>query len=362
MKRGMIFGILITILLIGVVSALPNINIIYPANGTGYNDQVTQINLEITGDNLTNCWWNDGATNYNFNCNLDINGIPPSGENWNTWTIYANDTNSNVVDKKVTFWVDSISPILTVLNPLGNIGYTNTNILNLITQLTETNKGGYFGYSIEDGSNKYIARKFTAPNGNEFSGSYSLDPSNISDVSQTLSNPGDQEEGNYTFIIKARDKYPSGTTIRTEFTEGVIIRDTLPPITTISSPADSSLNSGIVNIISSAIDDLSVTTDVSGINNIDIQITDGFYLDTFSCPSETCNYGWDSTLAPDGIYNIIATSYDRAGNSDSIFITITTDNTAPTGTVTLGTPVIYDGDLVQEVIINYDEVMDISTT
>src|SRR3989344_9695521 len=62
--------------------------------------------------------------------------------------------------------------------------------------------------------------------------SYTLDSTNISDISQTLSNPGDLQVGNYTFIIKARDKYPNGTTIREVTETGIIIRHiTAPTIT-----------------------------------------------------------------------------------------------------------------------------------
>src|SRR3989344_4695154 len=307
MKRGMIYGVLITILLIGVVSAW-NVDITNPVNGSYFGSKPTQFDWGFSGitqDNLSNnvdsfYSINNGNEIY-FRAYSDYPDvtIQPNEvqQGWNKLNISIMNITGGQENAIIDFWVDNISPIVNVLNPLGNIGYTNTNTLSLFAELIETNKGGYIGFSgLPDSSNKYIWRQFIYPgfSGSE-QGSYVLDSSNVSDASLI---PSVLEEGNYTYIIKARDKYPSGTTIRENITNGIIIRDTLSPIPTISNPLDSSLNAGIVNIISSAIDDISVTTDVSGINNIDIQITDGSF---FSCASETCNYDWDSTLAPDVI-------------------------------------------------------------
>ncbi len=260
MKRGtdkVLLLCLTFIFMVGIVSAwsvdITKLNNNVP---TGYyNSGVNSFSYSVTNLNcpLDYSWIKyslNGQSNQSLSCgNGESTFFPLSWiEGNNTLEIYVNDTSGTINSDNVSFWVDSISPILSVLNPLGNICYTNTNVLNLIAQLTETNKGGYHPSGNIDSSNRYFWRQFSYPSGGGSFNSYLLDSSNISDVSLPLS-LGDQEEGNYTFIIKSRDKYPDGTTIREVTQTGVIIRDTLPPITSISSPLTGLYYSGIVNII-----------------------------------------------------------------------------------------------------------------
>lgn len=73
--------------------------------------------------------------------------------------------------------------------------------------------------------------------------------------------------------------------------------------------------------------------------------------------------GAGSDLA-DATYNCTLTVTDGAGNpSAGLGLTaFTVDTTAPTGTATVGTDPLYEGDLVQEVTITYDEAMDPAST
>lgn len=353
-SKGLIFG-LFMVFLIGSVSAA--VSITSPADGSYHDSKINQIDWS-NNTAYDNCWWGNGTTNTSFACTDSIisSGVLSSvTEGWNNWTVYANDSLGTVDSADVGFWVDSINPIINVLTPSG-IGYTSSNLLSLFVELIETNPGGFQGFSGNpDGSSNYVWRQFVYPDfsGSE-QGSYTLNSTNVSDASLT---PSVLQEGNYSFTVKSRDKYPNGSTIREVTDTGIIVRDTIDPITSVDSPSDNSNHSGTVNIISSAVDNTSITTDVSEVNNITIDIWNGVYSNMTSTTSSPLNYNWISSAVADGAYNITSTSTDNAGNSHSTMITINVDNTPPTGTVTLGTATIYDGDLVQEVTVTYDEVM-----
>src|SRR3989338_8225418 len=194
------------ILLVGAVSAwsvdITKLNNNAPTNY--YSAKVTKFSYQLTGincDNVTGVWYtlNNGTTNSSAGCSSSEITLPGlnSNEGANDWTIYASDDAATTNSDSVSFWVDSISPVLTVLNPLGNVGYTNTNFLYLIAELTETNKGGYWGDGTPDSSINYIYRKFIYPNGGNEDSSYPLNSSNIADASLS---PSTLLEGNYSFI------------------------------------------------------------------------------------------------------------------------------------------------------------------
>ncbi|MEK6823625.1 MAG: Ig-like domain-containing protein [Nanoarchaeota archaeon] len=332
-KNKFLFLCLTFIFLIGVVSAW-SVQINNPANGSAFGNKPSQFDWSFSGINQSNLSNNVDSSYLINNGNKiyfrayseypDVTIQPGEvQEGWNELNISIKNLTGQTENSSVQFWVDNIDPILTILNPLGNIGYTNTNLLYLIVELTETNPGYYSG-------TKEIRRIFNYPDlAGQHTNNYDLNSSNIADASHNLLTPDDQQEGNYNYIIYSRDKYPNGNTIREVNTTGVIIRDTLPPTTFISSPLTGLFYAGIVNIISSAVDDTSVTTDVSGIDRIDIEVNDGSTIYTDSCTGSNCITNWDSTSETDGDYDIIATSYDRAGNSDLETITIIIDNTAP---------------------------------
>src|SRR3989344_4881451 len=333
-RFSLLFAGILLLFLVGNAGAVPTgLDINFPVEGNNYNNNVTTINWSFSGalnSTTDKCWYELNSVSWTeFSCSDNILTVPTSIEGNNTWKIKINDTLSDVT-KTTNFWVDGIAPVLAVLDPLGNIGYTNTNSLNLIVNLLENNKGGYAGdvSGSPDNSNRYIWRIFEYPLGGGTWNSYTLNASNISDVSTTLTNPGDQQEGNYTYNIKARDKYPGGSTIREVQTSGVIIRDITPPSSVnIKNPADNSNNTGSFSIDTNASDSLSGVASM----NVSIINSSGIIIDDLSCASYSgsCDTIWDSTAFADGTYIINATAYDKAGNSNSTSITINIDNTAP---------------------------------
>src|SRR3989344_5892773 len=199
MKKGVIkkiFLCLTFLFLIGLVSAwsvdITKLNNNAPTNY--YDTGVNSFSYSVTGLNCpSNYSWIKYSLNSQSNQSLSCgNGeLTFSPLSWiegnNTLEIYVNDTAGTTNSDSVSFWVDSILPIVNVLNPLGNIGYTNTNTLSLFAELIETNKGGYHPSGSIDSLNKYLWRQFSYPSGGGSFNSYLLDSSNISDASLPLS-------------------------------------------------------------------------------------------------------------------------------------------------------------------------------
>jgi len=228
MRKGLLLSIILGILLIGLVSAVPTgLNIIYPQD-QNYGENITHLDWSFEGSlNLTTdmCWYQlDSGDWKNFNCDENVTGIN-SIEGDNNWKLKINDSIGSTVIEPVNFWVDSIEPSLSLVNPSSSISYTNTNTLTLIVNLFEKNSGYYSG-------TREIRRIFYYPDsiGGSHDANYDLDINNDSDASHTLWNPADRAEGNYSYIAYAKDIFPNGSTIREISLEGVIVRDLTPPV------------------------------------------------------------------------------------------------------------------------------------
>ena len=71
---------------------------------------------------------------------------------------------------------------------------------------------------------------------------------------------------------------------------------------------------------------------------------------------------WDTTSVVDGSYTLRAVAKDNVGRTKNANITVIVDNTNPIGTIALGTAIIKDADLTQEVTVTYDESMNVAFT
>jgi hypothetical protein len=293
-----------------------SISINYPVEAANYNSNQTYINWTSYVSNASNCWFIlNGGTNTPFNCDdyyltNNINSI----EGNNTWIIYVNNSESSIQSKTVNFYVDSIAPVLSYVNPSSSIGYTNSNTLNLQIKGIEDNLADY-------GDSSFIVKRvFSFPIAGSDTDFFDLDESNNADCSLTLASP---REGNYTWIAYARDKYPDGTIIREINLTGTIIRDTIKPNIFLTSPLNGQNLSGNISISASASDER------SGLSSILLNVSQGSQSNATICSSSPCNFNWMSSEFTDGPVNITATSTDRAGNINSTSITVEIDNTAP---------------------------------
>ncbi|PIN89817.1 hypothetical protein COU60_02725, partial [Candidatus Pacearchaeota archaeon CG10_big_fil_rev_8_21_14_0_10_34_76] len=91
----------------------PSIDLIYPEN-ISYNKVISDLNYTV-GDNyaLDSCWYSlDGGTNNaSVTCGVNLTGLS-SSQGSNTWGIYANDSLGNENSSRVTFFVDSVFPLI----------------------------------------------------------------------------------------------------------------------------------------------------------------------------------------------------------------------------------------------------------
>ena len=123
--------------------------------------------------------------------------------------------------------------------------------------------------------------------------------------------------------------------------------DNIPLTININNPSSAYVR-GIVFVNVIATDNINVTCVVfnisSGDNYTDNNGSDGW------------NYNWDTTNLADGTYNITATAYDTANNSESQTITVNVDNTLPTVVTSLPSG-IYN--INESVVLNASDNIDL---
>ena len=97
---------------------LPVINITYPLNSS-YNINISILNYTYIETNPSSCWYsiNNGTTNstgviagINFSSVTSLEGS-------NNWTLYCNDTFTNNISTSLTFFKDTVKPLLTINSP-----------------------------------------------------------------------------------------------------------------------------------------------------------------------------------------------------------------------------------------------------
>lgn len=107
-----------------------------------------------------------------------------------------------------------------------------------------------------------------------------------------------------------------------------IIYDATPPTVAITSHADGETVSGAIDITGEIHD---TNPDISS-----IKITgpdDYEVIDTYNDGRLLHTYAWDTTSLPDGVYTLIFSATDKAGNQSTETISLTVDNTAPVLTI-----------------------------
>lgn len=114
----------------------PIIKIIHPQNTT-YTTTSLQINFTISDANLNSCWYtdNNGQTNTTLaNCQ-NISYTAQQGST--AIKIYANDTSNNINSSSVTFFTDSIAPLITFAAPteLNNSLLSRRNVIINVTSI-----------------------------------------------------------------------------------------------------------------------------------------------------------------------------------------------------------------------------------
>jgi hypothetical protein len=119
----------------------PNIVINYPNSGLNSTDNSLDINYTASDANLDSCWYSNDTMGVNTtlaSC-ANITSVTWSEGNHNV-TVWVNDSVNNVVNDSVSFTIDSLSPLLTIVSPDNNTN-TNDNSLDVTYTVSDNNLG-----------------------------------------------------------------------------------------------------------------------------------------------------------------------------------------------------------------------------
>ena len=107
----------------------PLLNITYPLNNLNYSIIVSAINYTVVDSSLESCWYsvNLGETNNSITCGDNVTGLS-SNQGTNVWRVYANDTLGSENSSSVSFFVDTIGPNISIVNPINNSLLTTTTV------------------------------------------------------------------------------------------------------------------------------------------------------------------------------------------------------------------------------------------
>ena len=139
----------------------PLLVIDFPVNGSGYNSVRTELNYTATDTNLNTCWYslNGGLANQTVTCGDDVTGLD-SGQGTSTWQFWVNDSDNNINTTTTTFFVDTVSPLVTNLVelPADPATYSQTTIYHFNATITDASS------SLDDIIFEFNGTNYTATN------------------------------------------------------------------------------------------------------------------------------------------------------------------------------------------------------
>ena len=95
-----------------VDSIKPDITIVYPNNNTNWTNVNLDVNFTRSDTNLFNCWYSNDTylknTSLTTNCDNVTNVVWSEGQH--NVTVWANDTNGNINNSKISFRIDTTLP------------------------------------------------------------------------------------------------------------------------------------------------------------------------------------------------------------------------------------------------------------
>jgi len=283
----------------------PSVSILYPS-AAAYTNQITQLNYAASDDvALDSCWYSldNGVINTSIVCGANATGLN-SGEGNSIWRVYANDTSGNVGSASVTFFVDSIAPLVSygAFTELNNSLLNRNNIVVNATA-SDTNLGSVLVRLFNFGMSLIMsATTTTSPNFVNFTG---------------------LPDGVYYFDAVAND-----TLNNFNIAELRTVRiDTTAPLVTINSPLNVTYTSTslVFNVTLNEQGSVDYSLD-NGVTNVTMTSSDGLH---FTSPATLGN----------GVYTFRVYARDSVGNTNnaaSVVFSVNTDVTPPK--VTIKTP------------------------
>ena len=274
-------------------SDAPNLSIVFPTNTT-YATDVGELNYSVRDANLQACRYslNGGVTNTTIVCGQNASGLI-SSEGSNTWSVYANDSAGNVNSSSVTFFKDSIVPLISYgvgtevdgANVSRNWIYVNVSVI----ELNEVN----VTFRLFNSSGAVNQTTFSA-------GQRTINWTGLSD-------------GTYTYNVSMSD---SANNVNTTMSR-VIVLDRIAPLLNVVSPANASNYSSSPINVSYSVSDTNLRacwwSNSSGLINRSI-----------GCGSNITGQLWD-----EGINVVLVYANDSAGNVNETSVRFLVDTLAP---------------------------------
>jgi len=153
----------------------------------------------------------------------------------------------------------------------------------------------------------------------------------VTDVSQTCTVhlPDNLADGAYILQVGARDNAGNWSV---NASRTINVDRTAPAIST--NLAENQYVSGNVNVVETVTDANPAAYNIRVLDNSGhvVSVTPGAYQSPVS--GNTLSYIWNTKSIPDGVYKLQFSARDKAGNTTTIFVTVTVDNTKPTVTFT----------------------------
>jgi len=295
-------------------TSAPLVTIESPADNELSLDSNLPINYIVSDMNIGSCWWIlDGGLETSISCEDNI-----TTETWSegvhSVTVYSNDTSGNTGFATVNFEIDSVAPIIIILNPTSG-GIFGAEVL-IRTTITDVN--------LDDTSLIYEIVENGVVNS---SGILNFDGTNYIASFLTDSSWPNMD---LTLVVYANDTLGNSATASVDF----ILDNTVPSITFINPAGD---NSSIFN----SNFNLNVVLNGYQLSETSFLIKDNLGMDIvsniipLSQDSYTLNDLIDISSMADGIYNLIIDVADSSDPVDTLSATtyFTIDTTLPTLTI-----------------------------
>jgi hypothetical protein len=315
----------------------PVVSLVSPAPGAYLNsssitfsfnatdDQSTTLNCSLYINNILNKT-NSSVINGSIT-SFQVTGLTDGSYNWK---INCSDQsgNSNVSETR-TFIIDTIKPTVAINSPSSNV-FLNSKTISINLTVSDVNLN-YTNISILQGSS-VINSTVSYLSGNQL-------------IYLSVSSDGIY---NISAVVYDKSNNSNSSTVTN------ITIDTLNPSITITSPASNSyLNSKLITINGTSSDTNYNFTNISiyqGSTLINSTIT---YVSTWNV---------QLSVPSDGVYNITATAYDKADNSNQSTIeNIKVDTTAPTLSFIYPTPANNANLTVNSMTVNVSSTENLSS-
>jgi hypothetical protein len=262
----------------------PLINIIYPVNNTNYAINISIINYTVTDFSPDLCWYSNNSGVWNsatVTAGTNFTGLM-SKEGWNNWTVYCNDTTTNIGSKYIAFFKDITPPVFA-----NTLNQTLEYLTALSYDINATDENSISCFAVND----TIRFKINCSGNLENNTLLAVNPYwlNIT-VNDTFNN------SNYTLLV-------------------IDIVDTTKPNVSLNNPSASYINdsTNLTNVTFNC-----SATDNYALANISLYITDSsglnFAINQTTNITGTSNASnWTLTL-PTGNYTWNCAAYDYYGN------------------------------------------------